>query len=262
MHQVSVTGSTNELLEKITLPENTGIEIDNETVVFTSQSEGEIKKIKEKIGDILSVIIEQKYAGQLVERYLENSEIRLSYSEKEQLLQDIFNKKIFDGTEFIREKLSSFLSLNDKISVEGFAEFRLWEYKNIIREFTESFVKKSVAEKEYREQIEILRIYVDSMPCLERKLNLYISPSGGYTVFSEKWKDITEECICKPGEYGIGEMSFDELLLSSVISAAPEELEIHNENNCKNPELIKLLEKIFEGRVRRCGGCSFCRNEI
>ena len=70
-----------------------------------------------------------------------------------------------------------------------------------------------------------------------------------YTVLDENNEDITEKCIADFG--GVEETpyeNFDDLLISVLITLAPEKIVIHNGENIKNRELFDTIKRVF-GKV-------------
>ena len=72
-------------------------------------------------------------------------------------------------------------------------------------------------------------------------------------------KEITNECIHEyVNEISEGEINYDDLLVSSLITFAPRKIIIHSSGRFRNKELMETIKNVFSGRVVICQGCDIC----
>jgi hypothetical protein len=55
-----------------------------------------------------------------------------------------------------------------------------------------------------------------------------------------------------------GELNFDDLLVSTLITLAPKLITIHCISSFKNKELLETIKNVFTNRVLICNGCNLC----
>ena len=257
MHQISVFGNTKDILKEID-PKYENTISGDEMITFYCKSE-EIEDLKKSLCHAISSIIQKKYGPELYRQFYNSGEYAFSEEEKKIICSD-FNSVLKNGEEFVFKDVGTFLENSNSISVEGFVNFRLSEYKKYMKKQLDKYEEKLEAVREYNDLIELLKAYIETLPSAVKVINLQVWPSGGYAIFNENFRDITEECIKSITENKkITQLSFDDLLLSCLTAAAPEKIIIHNEKFSKTPELILVIKRIFEGKVENCRGCSFCK---
>ena len=71
--------------------------------------------------------------------------------------------------------------------------------------------------------------------------------------------EITNECIQDfTNEVNVGEINYDDLLVSSLITLAPKKIMIHNINRIENKELLETIKNVFPGKLVICEVCQLC----
>ena len=73
---------------------------------------------------------------------------------------------------YIYERLIEYLEVDTNIILEGFVNFRLKEYRNILEDLVDFSVNEYIIEREYLEFISLLRIYVNSQPSSNQTIHL------------------------------------------------------------------------------------------
>jgi putative sporulation protein YtxC len=195
-----------------------------------------------------------------------------SASERKEIL-DLAMKNLKDGDcksilnslyiirrkNIIIRKLMEYLELNNEINIDGFVTFRMQDYLKDLEEIIEKAVDDYLMEREYREFIRLLKYFVEVQ---EPKLNLVhvvVNFDGKYSIIDDNHKEITNQCIQDfMTEVNEGEMNYDDLLVSSLITLAPQNLIIHGINKMKNKELLETIKSVFSGKVILCFDCELC----
>lgn len=165
----------------------------------------------------------------------------------------------------IAKKIYEYISDNTDIILEGFLRFRLKELNSEIEELIDRVAEEYLIEKEYNEFIKLLKYFVDIQESQLDTVNIVITDEGNYCMYDGSYNDITEELLRDMLKGGIGgEINYDDLLVSSLITAAPRNLIIHNLCNARNHEIIETIKNVFCERVTVCPGCSLCidRNPV
>ncbi len=158
----------------------------------------------------------------------------------------------------VKNELYNYFAENNSASVEGLVTFRMKEYETLLNQAAEQLFDIYLTYKEYAEFIELLRYFVNVQSARPRLTHLIVHSRGMYTILNEEKEDITEECIsdfARPEE--ISTDNFDDLLISILITLAPERIIVHNSDCIKNAELFDTINKVF-GKVEYCTGCEMC----
>jgi len=172
------------------------------------------------------------------------------------------NKFTFREKNVINTEIADFLEHNKDILVDGFVNFRLGFLKNIADGIIEKSIEDFTAEKEYKEFIKILQYFIDIQ---EPKLDLVnvVIKKEEYKLFDKNNKLIESEFFTEIMNELVEEgISRDDLLISSLITIAPKKLIIHADDDCKNKDIIKVLQNVFSDKVSFCQGCNLCTLQL
>lgn len=148
----------------------------------------------------------------------------------------------------------------EELNVKGFLNFRTKEvYKDIFL-MIDKVVEKYMVEKEYNEFINLLKYFVEVQECKLERVDLFIGTSSSeYIIKDDEGNDMMESLLNDLCENKtMGEISKDDLIISGLITTCPRKIVIHGAVKCKNKELIKTIESVFENRVEHCTGCVEC----
>ena len=230
-------------------------------VLFTY---GDNKKIFDEFITALADYIINKYEKKILKRIVLNK-----YGElKPFQLQDIVSRlPELDNDEevglagrrcVVKDGLYEYFQENDSASVEGLVAFRMHKYEMVLAQAAEQLLDIYLTHKEYEEFIELLRYFVNVQSARPHLTHLIVQTNGMYSILNEEKEDITAECIsdfARPDE--ISTDNFDDLLISMLITLAPEKIVVHNSADIKNAELFDTINKVF-GKVEYCTGCEMC----
>lgn len=159
-------------------------------------------------------------------------------------------------------KIIEYISENTDLMLEGFIRFRLKEYNGELEDLVDKVIEEFLVEKEYNEFIKLLKYFVEIQECRIDIINIVIDSDGGYSMYDSRCNEITEEFLKEMISDSMnGEINNDDLLVSSLITAAPRYIIIHNLSNVKNKEIIQTIRSVFCERVKICNGCSLCINK-
>ena len=261
LHQLSVTSDIDSVLSCVKYSDKIKTDIKQNTLTFSSDSEHEIEEFKQNLVNAITSVIETKYRAEIINRILNADHAYLTSDDKGTVLSSFYGNSGY-RTDLILSELYDFLKKSDTISIEGFVNFRLPEYKAELRLGVDRAVRKFLAEREYNDFIDLLAYFVSFQPPKEKRLHIYVTPNGGFSIYNSSYCDITGECAKLIADSFSGdELSFDDILLSALITVAPLEITFHNAAYIKTPNLLETVERIFAGRVNYCDGCRFCNPE-
>lgn len=160
------------------------------------------------------------------------------------------------------KKIYEYISENTDIILEGFVRFRLKEFNSDLEDIVDRVVEEYLIEREYNEFIKLLKYFVDIQESRIDIVNIVAVYDGSYCMYDGMNNEITDELLKDLINEGVGgEISHDDMLVSSLITAAPRFIIIHNVSNIKNKEMLETIKSVFNDRVKICPGCSLCINK-
>lgn len=156
----------------------------------------------------------------------------------------------------IMDKIILCLQQNKEININGFVTFRMKELKGELESMVDKIVERYMAEKEYNEFIKLLKYFVDLQESKIETVNIIIDKEGNYSVKDNQGNNIfdlllNELCDTKYG----GAVSMEDVIISGLITNAPEKILIHGVENCVNTEFIDTIKNVFCERVELFQAC-------
>jgi putative sporulation protein YtxC len=229
------------------------------------QVKGQIKKMAVRFLADHVVRVEEK---RLIKRMIEREYVYFSDKERQQVFESVvsrYDHDVANCTEFnlptrrqyIAEKMLDYLENSHDIVLEGFINFRLKEYRKHMMEAVDKAVDDFMMELEYQEFIRVLRYFVDVQQPKMEEVHVVMMASGNFKILDSKGKVIRSRYIENADREG---MSYQDLLISSLITLAPYTVMLHLIHPSMSEELIMTIKSVFDGRVIVCDGCDLCRN--
>lgn len=137
------------------------------------------------------------------------------------------------------------------LHVNGLLDFRLRDYREYLRELADFAVDEYLLDKQYQEFISLLKYFVLIQQSKIPSVHLLHKGGGDFTLLDEKLKPIdpaaAERITVETLE---NELNFEDLIVSTLITVAPERIYIHT----KEPELpvVRTILQIFDQRAALC----------
>lgn len=156
-----------------------------------------------------------------------------------------------------KKSVQEYISENKAIMLEGFIYFRLKDYIKYLDEVVDYAVNQFIIEKEYKEFISLLKIYVQTKkPEYEMLHLIYINNES--ILLDEKKNVISVSENIYNAKY-LSDISFssNDFALNTLLTLLPKKIEIHLIDN--EDEFINTLKLVFEGRIYICKECEICR---
>lgn len=227
-----------------------------------------IVKIKERVSDVISDVIVNQVDKRLIKRiidkyyyYFDSDEKRKIENIAKGILDNDVNKETFKlvKKERIFEEIEDFLKDNETIDIEGFVNFRLRDFIGELSEVVDRAIDEYMMQKEYDEFIGLLKYFVELQDSKIDVLNILIDKSGKFLFYDKEKKPITGKFLSDITiEFTGGELTDDDMLISTLIAMAPSKIYIHSLENIKSKDVLDTVEKIFSNKVFICNGCSLC----
>lgn len=243
----------------------------NDERIFGNKSKQLYDTLKIHVANILADYIIKQYEEKLITRIINSNYCYFNSMEKKDILahaiKNIKNedKNIINSLYQIRrkniivKKLIEYLDSSSEIILDGFVNFRLKEYVKHLEEIVDKAVDDFLMEREYKEFIRLLKYFVDIQEPKFSTVHVLVGYDGKYVLLDENRKEITNECIQEfINEISEGEINYDDLLVSSLITLAPENIVIHVAGQFRNKELLDTIKNVFAGKVLICSGCDIC----
>lgn len=151
------------------------------------------------------------------------------------------------------------LESNSIFDVEGFLQFRARDYKKEIDKALSYTVHEHILQKEYLEFIELLKHFLNTQTPRIDTLHVVISSEGKFNLFDDKGEKVTGRFLDSYAitDEGDVELSYEDLLISSLIAVAPRQVVLHicYDGYCDN---LQTVRKVFKERISYCSGCALC----
>lgn len=214
-----------------------------------------IKKYEEKL---IARTISSNYCyfNSIEKKEILNLALRIIRNEDKNFLSSIF---LIRRRNIIVKRLTDYLQGSNSLILDGFVNFRLKEYIKDLEDIVDKAVDDFLMEREYKEFIRLLRYFVDIQEPKFNVIHVLVSFDNKYILLDEAKKEITNECIQEfINEISQGEINYDDLLVSSLITLAPRKIVMHCTAQFRNKELLETIKNVFAGKVIFCPGCEFC----
>jgi len=247
----------------------------NDGRFYREKSLESYKILKTYISNALADYIIRQYEEKLLMRIINSNYCYFNAAEKKEILQRALGiirneDKTFINSLFqirrrnvIVRRLMDYFDNSNSIIIDGFVNFRLKDYIRDLEEIVDKAVDDFLMDREYREFIRLLRYFVEIQEPKIDTVHVIVNYDNRYTLLDGSKREITNECIQEyANEITEGEINYDDLLVSSLITFAPRKIVIHSMGHSRNKELMETIKNVFSGRVIMCQGCDVCSVKI
>lgn len=262
MHRLTVCGT----LPKESIPSVSGITVedDGEGITFTADRGEDMQRLKRLLSFSLADMITREYESKSLSDYIDAAHPYFLPVERQTVLRAarlaVGKTPPEKRMHYIEDRLYAFLTDAERLSLDGFVNFRLKEYKNLLKKAATAAVDVYLAEKEYEEFITLLKLFILEQENREPVVHVAALRDGTFLLLDAEGKSLREKCrqIYTEGEsVALGE---EDLLLSALLSLAPNEITFHNAQNLRTPRLLETLVRVFSGGVHVCEKCPICKS--
>ncbi|WP_053956158.1 putative sporulation protein YtxC [Inediibacterium massiliense] len=225
------------------------------------------KHMASTIADVIMKHMEEK----MVYNILTHEYYYFSLGERKSIVEHFKNIKE-DETYECEQGISVYISTKGKLmeeimdyfkestifNIEGFVRFRLKNYIEELKIKTDRAVEDFLMEKEYNEFIRLLRYFVEiqeskihTVHVLMKDGKYHLYDSRNILIQNEYLEDLASDMAEK-------DISYDDLLISSLITLAPKKIILHVSNKIHKKEIIRTIQNVFGDRAYICNGCELC----
>lgn len=224
----------------------------------------EISLFYNKLSNIITDCIINFYEEKLINHILNYNYFYFDFYEKNEIMQECTNlldiKETSDFTyrrECILANVLKYLKENNSMVLSGFVNFRLQSYIKSIDSAVDIAVNKFILEKEYKEFIELLKLYIKSKePNIDSIHLIYMNEDSILLDENKNILAISQDVF--NAKY-LSDISFssNDYILNTLLDLIPKEINIHLIQG--DDEFIQTLKLIFENRIHICNDCDICK---
>ncbi|EXX89557.1 sporulation protein [Paenibacillus darwinianus] len=157
----------------------------------------------------------------------------------------------------VAKELEAFLKQQPRIHLDGYVTFRLASYREELREVVEYAVDEYVMDKQYQEFISLLKYFVCLQETKVSVVHLIHVQDSQFSLYDERYEPVQSRAVDRVvAEMVEAEINFEDMVVSHLISIAPERIVIHTRQ--EELPVIRTIEAIFDRRVTVCAGCRSC----
>jgi len=163
----------------------------------------------------------------------------------------------------ILQSLIEYLGNHNEINLNGFILFRLKDYLLELNETVEKAVEDFLVDKEYNEFIKLLKYFVDVQEAKSDIVHVVFDEEARFRLYDKHNRILNEDNINSVAvEFAESNINQDDLLISALITIAPNDIYIHKRSALKSSKIIETLEKIFPNKVHCCNSCEWCSIQV
>ncbi len=217
-----------------------------------------------KLGKVLTDCVLKFYEINLVKRLINSDYFYFNEIEKRYILSNckeiLYDENTKDFEYRIEKIFISFMDYIDEhkyFILDGFVNFRLFEYKSLLTEVVDIAVNKFIIDKEYKEFIQLLQGYITSQPSKAETVHVIYSNSEPI-ILDENENVIPYDKRFFKAKY-LSDISFSskDYCLNELLNLLPKKIILHL--IAEGDDFINTLQLIFKGRIIICKECNICK---
>ena len=158
------------------------------------------------------------------------------------------NKIVFSLYEYIKE--------HKYFILEGFINFRLFEYKSILEAVVDTGVNKYIIDKEYKEFIQLLQNYINSKSEIQEIVHIIYTDSEPILLDENENIIVYDKKIIQSKYLSDISFSSKDYCLNELLNLLPKKIILHL--LVEDDEFTKMLQLVFAGKLIVCKECSIC----
>lgn len=219
----------------------------------------------EAFSEILSSAILEFYEQNIIKHLINSSYFYFTDIDQFQILEickknlnSSDNDNLLLRKNAISNSIIEFFENNKSLILDGFVNFRLKNYIDILAGIVDSSVNKFVIDREYLEFIDLLKAYVNSK---NSGLNIvHLIYNKQESTLLDEFKDIINMDNNVLDTKFISDITFssNDYALNTLLTLLPHKIYIHLVNSIED-EFINTLKLIFNDRIYICKDCDICK---
>ena len=186
--------------------------------------------------------IEQRKIFDIVNDYLYNGELTESYIRKDSIIISCIE----------------YFSNNKSAILDGFVNFRLYDYIKILDYIVDMAVNKFVIDREYTEFIDLLKCYINSKEYGAGSVHLIYQNQESILLDDYKKTIDLDDSILNSKYLSDITFSSNDYTLNTLLTLLPKKIFIHLIDGIQD-EFINTLKLVFDNRIYICNDCNICK---
>lgn len=221
-----------------------------------------IQDFYNEFSKIISSYIIDNYENKIINNQLKYDFFYFSAKERNEIYSSTILELCSDKNNKKKRALleKNIIKFNEdffRYNIDGFINFRIFNYKNFISSILEKQIHNYVVKKEYLEYVNLLRKYIQLQGPQTGTIHLIYTNNEKF-LLDESGNIIT---TTESKKY-LSDISFstNDFILNSILSLMPEKIIIHLHS--ENDSFIQFLKLIFEHKCTICLNCNLCGSYI
>ena len=217
-----------------------------------------------KLSNVLSFLVVDELEESLLNKLILQNYFYFDSPERKKILNLCFDINANDFSYIFDKKFKNifnsiykYLCENKSLILEGFINFRLYDYIKILDNIVTESVNQYVVEKEYNEFISLLKLYINSQSSNCNLVHLIYLKNESFLLDENKEIINISKDIFNTKYLSDISFSSNDFTLNSLLTLLPKKIYIHV-IDCSIDEFIITLQSIFENRVNVCKDCNIC----
>lgn len=209
--------------------------------------------------NMLSQYIINFYEKSFIRQQLSFDYFYFSYKDKKIILNSVIDKmhtesNISRKKNILNTCIINYFLENNSCNLDGFINFRLYNYKEFINLIIENVINDYVIQKEYDEYVNLLHEYITLQT--PQSENIHLIYSDTTKILLDDSKNIIAN-TCDSQIY-LSDISFssNDFILNSLLNLLPKKIFIHLGTIEDN--FIKFIKLVFKDRYILCNNCTVC----
>lgn len=229
----------------------------------------DINDFYDKLSDIIYNLIIIFYEKKLLSRLVNSNYFYFLDFEKKQIVDsclDIINSDEFndDSNQNIKDSrkiaikkcVYEYFRQNKQMILDGFINFRLRSYLEILDYSTDIGVNRFIIEREYIEFIKLLKLYIETNSSNIDMVHLIYSNKTSFLTDENKNLIKVDDDIFNVKYLSDISFSSNDYTLNALLTLLPHKIYIHLID--EEDEFINTLKLIFDKRIVICTNCDIC----
>ena len=228
--------------------------------VILHYKDNNIEQFNNLVAQLITEVIIKFYQEKILKRIINVNYFYFDEFERKIILEncdEFIKQEKEEITETVFISVEGYILEHKNIVIEGVANFRINEYIKILDNIVDIAVNKYIIEKEYREFINLLKVYVNSTSSKTDMLHLIYT--NGESILLDRDKNIIQVDYNLSNAKYLSDITFssNDIALNTLLSLLPKKIEVHLIN--EEDEFINTLKLIFENRIKICTSCNICK---
>lgn len=223
------------------------------TNIFIHYNENDTNDIIFKISNIVSECIIKNYEKNILKNIINHEYFYFDKNEQNIILKKatLHCKESYypEKIKSLNKILTDFFKKNRTLYLQGFINFRINKYLDILDEIVDTSVNEYIIEKEYKEFVSLLKIYVTSSISNCNCVYLIYNKSNS-TLLDSNYNPINTEINLSNAKY-LSDITFssNDKILNTLLNLIPKKIYIYLMDQDYD-EFINTLNIVFEGRIK------------